>query len=406
MITEFEVLRTVFGIVILVASGKLLGILFSKLRISEIIGYIIVGIVLGPFAIGGLIPLFGGPLIELNDLMTAFWQISGIIILFSAGMHFTFDDLRHAGIRSTVIGAFGVLVPLLLGYVISLALGLSWEAAMVVGIALSATSITVSVTILKELGKEKTKEGNIMVHAAVLDDIFSLAGVSAISSIVIAHSLPELSSIAIVTAKAVGFWFLILIIAVLFLPKLISIITSKFNSEGITNVTAVGTAFGFATAALLAGLNPIVGSFAAGMGLASSKIVSKIHGFVDHLVIIAAPLFFIIIGAHIDPSKIIEINIIIFGLILVVAIFSKIAGCGIPAALMLKSRKKGFIVGYGMIARGEIAFVTIGIGLINDLFTNEIYSTLVFVIIATIFISPILLRRSYHNLQKEEALKD
>ena len=267
---------------------------------------------------------------------------------------------------------------------------------------LSATSITVSVTILKELGKEKTKEGNIMVHAAVLDDIFSLAGVSAISSIIIAHSLPELSSIALVTAKAVGFWFLILIIAVLFLPKLVSMITSKFNSEEITNVTALGSAFGFATAALLAGLNPIVGSFAAGMGLASSKIVSKIHGFVDHLVIIAAPLFFIIIGAHIDPGKIIEINIVIFGLILVVAIFSKIAGCSIPAALMLKSRKKGFIVGYGMIARGEIAFVTIGIGLINDLFTNEIYSTLVFVIISTIFISPILLRRSYHNLQKEE----
>ena len=67
--------------------------------------------------------------------MTAFWQISGIIILFSAGMHFTFNDLRHAGIRSTVIGSFGVLVPLLLGYVISLALGFDWEAAMVVGIA-------------------------------------------------------------------------------------------------------------------------------------------------------------------------------------------------------------------------------------------------------------------------------
>jgi len=111
-----------------------------------------------------------------------------------------------------------------------------------------------------------------------------------------------------------------------------------------------------------------------------------------------APLFFAILGAHVDISRIFEIDVIVFIAILGVAVFSKVLGCGIPALLLLKNKIQGLRIGYGMVARGEIAFITAGIGLTTGIISENIYSTLLFVILATIFISPTLLRHSYKSL--------
>jgi Kef-type K+ transport system membrane component KefB len=157
----------------------------------------------------------------------------------------------------------------------------------------------------------------------------------------------------------------------------------------------LGAAFGFAAIASAVGLNPIVGAFAAGMGLAGSKLAGQVREFVGELKVVLAPLFFAIIGAHVDLRQISEVNVIFFLTILVVAILSKGLGCGIPAAIMLRNRSKGFRIGYGMIARGEVAFITAGIGLASGILPDSIYTTLVLVILATIIITPILLKNSF-----------
>ena len=113
--------------------------------------------------------------------------------------------------------------------------------------------------------------------------------------------------------------------------------------------------------------------------------------------VIVAPLFFAIIGAHVDVTQISSINWVLFGIILGVAVFSKIAGCGIPATLLLKSSRSGFRIGYGMVARGEVAFIVAGIGFAFEVLSDEIYSTIIFVILATIFIAPILLKKSFNS---------
>jgi Kef-type K+ transport system membrane component KefB len=115
------------------------------------------------------------------------------------------------------------------------------------------------------------------------------------------------------------------------------------------------------------------------------------------LKVIVAPIFFAIIGAHVDISQISSINWVLFLVILAIAIFSKVGGCGIPAAIMLKSRKSGLRIGYGMIPRGEVAFIVAGIGLAFEVISDEIYSTIVFVILATILIAPILVRNSFKS---------
>ena len=401
MVSEFEVIPSIIGILFLVIPAMFFGRICKRVGISEIIGFVLAGVFLGPFALGGIIPLFEKSVVQLNDVTIGLWEISGIIILFAAGLHFTFHDLVRAGSRSAIIGVMGVAVPLALGFVITQLFGFGWEIAVLIGATLSATSIAVSVTILEELGKEKTKEGNIMVNAAVLDDVIGLAILSSVSSIVVYHTVPTIDSIAITTLEQIGFWFAILLGAVFGLPKIIhGVATASPTSlevRGTKQAAALGSAFGFAAIAFLAGLNPIVGAFAAGMGLAGSKLASQIREFVGRLKVIAEPFFFAVIGAHVNIALILDVNWVFFTVILAVAVSSKIFGCGLPASLMLRNSRKGFRIGYGMVARGEVAFITLGIGLSAGILNDELYSTLVMVILATIIISPTLLRKSYQN---------
>jgi Kef-type K+ transport system membrane component KefB len=331
--------------------------------------------------------------------------MSGIVILFSAGLHFTFKDLLNAGYKAAIIGTFGLIMPLILGYIVSLTFGFDWIISVLIGATLSATSIVISVTLLEELGKEKTQEGNILVNAAVLDDVLGLAVLSAVVSIITINSLPSIESVLITTAESLGFWALLLLCAVFILPKIVHGIAlakpTSLELRGIKQGTAIGSAFGFAAIASIIGLNPIVGAFAAGMGLAGSKLAGQVREFVGELKIIVAPLFFAIIGAHVDLRQISEVNIIFILSILGVAILSKLLGCGIPAAILLKNRTRGFRIGYGMIARGEVAFITAGIGVVSGILSGSIYTTLVLVILVTIIITPILLKNSFKSIENK-----
>ena len=399
MVSEFDVVPTIIGVLFLVLPALLLGRLCSHFKISEVIGFVFAGIILGPTALGGVIPIFEKPIVELNDVMLALWQISGIIILFSAGLHFTFHDLIKAGPKAAIIGVFGVMVPLVTGYFTILWMGFDWTVAIIVGATLSATSIAISVVILEEIGKEKSKEGKILVNAAVLDDVLGLAILSAVISLVTLNTIPSIDSVAITTLTEIGFWLLILLGAVYVLPKIVHVVSkthpTTLEARGTRQGVALGSAFGLAAIAASVGLNPIVGAFAAGMGLAGSKLAVQVREFVGRLKVIVAPLFFAIIGAHVDITQISSINWILFGIILAVAVSSKIIGCGLPATILLKNKKSGFQIGYGMIARGEVAFIVAGIGLAFGALSDEIYSTIVFVILATIIISPILLKKSF-----------
>ena len=401
MVSEFDVIPTIIGVLFLVLPALLLGRLCSRFRIPEVIGFVAAGIILGPTALGGVIPIFERPIVELNEMMLGLWQISGIIILFSAGLHFTFHDLIKAGPKAAIIGVFGVIVPLATGYFAMLVMGFDWTIAVLIGATFSATSIAVSVVILEEIGKEKTKEGKILVNAAVLDDVFGLAILSAVISIVTLNTVPTIQSIAITTITEIGFWVLILLGAVYILPKIVHIVSkthpTTLEARGTRQGVALGSAFGLAAIAASMGLNPIVGAFAAGMGLAGSKLAAQVREFVGRLKVIVAPLFFAVIGAHVDITQILSINWILFAILLGVAVLSKVLGCGIPASVLLKSKKSGFLIGYGMVARGEVAFIIAGIGLAFGVFSDEVYSTIIVVILATIFIAPIVLRNAYRT---------
>ena len=398
---EVDIISTIVGILFVVIPSMLLGRLCAHFGLSEIIGFVMGGVLLGPFAIGGLIPFFDKPIIQLDNMTLGLWQMSGIIILFSAGLHFTFKDLRNAGYKAGIIGTLGAITPLVLGYFISNMFGFDWTVSVLIGATLSATSIAISVTILEEINKEKTEEGNILVNAAVLDDVLGLAILSAVVSIITVNTLPSVESIVITTGESIGFWFVLLLGAVFILPKIVHGIAfakpTSLEKRGTKQAAALGSAFGFAAIASVVGLNPIVGAFAAGMGLAGSKLGGQVREFVGELKIVVAPLFFAIIGAQVDLRQISEVNVIFVVAVLGIAIVSKILGCGIPAIILLKSRTKGLRIGYGMLARGEVAFIIAGIGVVSGVFSDSVYTSVILVILATIVIAPILLKNSYKS---------
>jgi len=398
---ELDIISTIIGILFVVIPSMFLGKLCARIGLSEIVGFVIGGVLLGPFALGGVIPFFDKPIVQLDDLTMGLWQMSGVIILFSAGLHFTFKDLRNAGYRSGVIGTLGAITPLIFGYLISMTFGFDWTVSVLIGAVLSATSIAISVTLLEEIGKEKTQEGNILVNAAVLDDVLGLAILSAVVSIVTVNSLPSIESVLITTGQSFIYWIVILLGAVFLLPKIVHGVAlakpTSLERRGTKQATALGSAFGFAAIASAVGLNPIVGAFAAGMGLAGSKLGGQVREFVGELKVVVVPLFFAIIGAQVDLRQISEVNIIFVLTILAVAVLSKLLGCGIPASILLKNKTKGFRIGYGMIARGEVAFITAGIGLAGGILSDFMYTTLVLVILGTIVITPILLKNSFKS---------
>ena len=202
---EQELIQAVIAVLLLVGVGRILGMLCSRFGFPEIIGYVVTGIILGPYAIGGQMILFDEPLIKLEGLLTTFSQMAAIIILFSAGLHFTFKDLKKVGLRAGIISGVEFLLSVSVAYYVCILFGLDWTVAAIIATTFGATSIAISTTILEELGKSKNKEAKLMVNIAILDDVLGLAVLSTVIALVLSNSSFDFSSIIFSTTKALVF---------------------------------------------------------------------------------------------------------------------------------------------------------------------------------------------------------
>ncbi len=403
--TEVEILSTVMGIGVLVFIARIFGTLFTKIKVPEVVGEILAGIIFGPLAIGGLIIVFDRPFIELNDLMIAFGEMGAIIILFAAGLQFTFTDFRKAGPPAFAVGAGGVLLPFLLGYQVSLMFGFDWGSSMLIGAALSATSIAVTVRVLEDMDQSHSKEGKIMVNAAMIDDVLGLAILAVVTSVTIGGQIPSLFRILYVTAESLTIWILLLIGAVLIFPRIVNI-ANLWKSEGTVEALSTGLMFGTAAMAFALGLSPIVGAFAAGMALAESKAILQIREFMSKLKLIFGPLFFAILGAYLDLRTLVDVNLLLVVVISAVAIISKVVGCGLPALPFLRNKRAAFRIGVGMVSRGEVGFIILGIGLTSGILGQSTYSALLVVVLLTTIASPFMLEKSYSTKNKDSESKN
>jgi Kef-type K+ transport system membrane component KefB len=392
------VLTAIVTVCILVFSAKVLGEIFSWRKIPSVLGELFAGILLGPYALGSIIAINGTPLIQINDIVRAFGEIGGILILFVAGLEMTFTDFRKVGKASFVIGSVGVIVPFIMGYGISLALGYSTIACLVVGAALVATSISITTLVLQELKKSKTVESKLMISSAVVDDVLGLAILGVIVSFISSSTTITPVGVIVVIATSLALWLAMTVFIAIILPRIINL-TSK-GSEGTVEAAATASCFGASALAAALGLSPIVGAFAAGMAVASSNMIEKIRDYTKKISIVFSPVFFALAGAQFDLRTFITSDwffYVFFAALVIVAILSKVVGCGLPAAYFLKNRSKGNKVGIGMISRGEVGLIVAGVAISSGAITTSMYAAILGMIMITTVLAPILLRRAYEK---------
>ncbi len=397
-------LRAIVTICILVFSAKILGEVFSWRGIPSVLGELLAGILLGPYAFGSIIAVGGIPIIELNEIVGVFGEIGGILILFVAGLEMTFTDFRRIGSSSFVIGAVGVIVPFIMGYGFSSLLGLSTGASLVIGASLIATSISITSLVMQELGRSRTIESKTMVSAAVVDDVLGLAILGVIVSFVSTSAPIDPFNVILIIVESLVIWLVLVIIASLVLPRLINL-TSHGKREETVEAAATASCFGAAAIAAAIGLSPIVGAFAAGMAVSSSEAIDKVRDYAKKISTIFSPVFFALAGAAFNIRSFITSDLGFYGfflLLVVIAVVSKVVGCGLPATFFLKDKSRGLRVGVGMVSRGEVGLIVAGVAIAAGVITQTVYAAIIGMIMITTVLPVIWLKKSYDNVPPEE----
>jgi Kef-type K+ transport system membrane component KefB len=395
MAVESAFLHVVISLGILLFAAKMMAELFHRIKLPIVLGELLAGIIVGPFALGGLPLVNGEPLVVLDETVRHIGEIAAIVILFIAGLEITPREFLRGGSAAFTVGSLGVVIPFFVGYFVFEAFGVEALQAILIATALTATSIAISIQVLTELGRMQSKEARLILGAAIVDDILAIAALSVVVTMVqTGNTEPAILDITLLIMQVLGTFAAILAVSVLVIPRILHtgrLWKSKGSLEGIV------TAAFFAAAGIAAfvGLSPIVGAFAIGMAVASTRLIKQVHEYVDKLQIIFAPLFFAIIGAQVDLRGV-NLNVLaLAGILVAVAVATKLVGTGLPSLIFLREKAKAMRVGIGMISRGEVGLIVAGVGVSSGALTNDIYTTIIIMVAVTTIITPIWLKIAY-----------
>ena len=395
---ESHFIQVIISVCVLLFAAKLLAEVFVRIKLPIVLGELVAGMIVGPFAIGSFLIFQGEHLVVLTSEVKTLGEIGAIVILFMAGLEMTPKEFIKGGKASLTVGTLGVIAPFFVGFFIFQIFGFDAFQAMLVATALTATSVAISVQVLSEFGKLKTPEARLIIGAAVIDDILAIAVLSVVTSIGGTNTGIDVTESIFTIFKVLAFFAAMAIAAVFLVPRMVN--SKMWKASG--SIEGIVTAAFFGTAGLAAwiGLSPILGSFVVGMALSTTKVFERVEQYIGKLGLIFAPLFFAIIGAQVDfrgiNSEVMLIGIVIIG----VAITTKLVGCGVPSLLFLKNKSQSRRVGIAMISRGEVGLIVAGIGLSSGVLLPNIYTTIVIMVAVTSLITPIWLKLEYRKDQK------
>lgn len=396
MAVESTFIQTIIGVGILLFAAKLMAELFMRLKLPIVLGELLAGIIIGPFAIGSLLVFDGHPLLKIDEQFETLKEIGAIVILFMAGLEMTPKEFLRGGKQSFTVGTLGVIVPFFAGLLVFELYGFPAYESMLIATALTATSIAISIQVLSEFGKIKSPEARLIIGAAVVDDILAIAVLSVVTSLAgPGGAIEEINPIDVTVTilQVLGFFAAMLVASVIIIPRVVT--PRLWKAKGSVEGIATASFFGAAALAGSIGLSPIVGAFAVGMAISTTKVFEKVEHYIGKIGLIFAPLFFAIIGAQVDLRgvnlEVLSLSAVIIG----VAIVTKLFGCGLPAWMFLKNKTQGMRVGIGMISRGEVGLIVAGVGISSGVMSSSVYSTIVLMVAATTIITPIWLKIEY-----------
>lgn len=362
-------------------AAKTAGWLCQRVGIPSVLGQLLAGVVAGPSILGWI-----HPDVTLNSLAT----IGVIILMFIAGLETDMRQMRQVGKAAFVSAAVGVVVPFIAGTIFARALGYSLPISLFLGTLLTATSVSISAQTLKELGKLHTKEGTTILGAAVIDDVLGLIVLSLILAFTLGQN-PVWSIVKMVlyfpVAYLLGYYGFPLLSR--WLPRMLAL------EVRIGLVLALVLLYAW-SAQELGSVAAITGAYIAGLLVSRTEMREWVHDGVSKIgYAFFIPIFFIYVGVEASFGSVWHLSPFFLVSFLVIALVTKIIGCGGGALLCRFKPAEALTVGVGMISRGEVALITATLGLQARLINSTLFSVVILITMVTTLVTPLLLKLTY-----------
>jgi Kef-type K+ transport system membrane component KefB len=366
------------GLLVVLAAAKIAGELFERMKQPAVIGELLVGMLIGPYALG---------LVHQTPSLEVMATIGVVILMFAVGLETKSREIFHVGRTAFIVGAIGVVLPLAAGLGFGRAMGYATPEALFIGTALVATSVGITARVLADRGLISTRIAKIVLAAAVIDDVLGMLVLSVVTGSVGGDLNP--ARIALTMVEAVGFIAIVVLVG----PRLVAKLEKPLEGLHIKNapfVAALGSMFAFAALAESIGLAAIVGAFFAGMAFAECPerwgLATKTESLYEWLV----PYFFVMMGAAVNVKLFASPAVLVPGLVLVaIAVVTKIVGCGL--GIINEGPRTALAVGVGMVPRGEVGLIVAAVGQRMGIITPTVYAMIILVIVvSTLVVPPVL----------------
>lgn len=383
--------RYLLDLAIILLSTKVLGLLTRKVQMPQVVGALLAGLILGPAGFG---------LLADTSFIHEVAEIGVIVLMFCAGMETDIKELKASGKASFVIALCGVIVPLLGGF------GVTWifnrpgliqsnaEASLFlqnifIGVILTATSVSITVETLKELGKLKTRSGNAILGAAIIDDILGIIALTIVTSMA-----DSSVSLGLVILKIVGFFVFAGVVGVIFY-KLYKKWVDEAQKE-LHRHTIIAFVFCLLMSFIaeeVFGVADITGAFVAGLIISNVRRSTYLQSKFDTMsYLLLSPVFFASIGLKVDLPGMSPAIIGFAVALCIVAIVTKVIGCGLGAKLCGYKNYQVKRIGIGMISRGEVALIVASKGAALGLMGSALLGPVILVVVVTTIVTPVLLK--------------
>ena len=372
-----ESYKYLLDIALILISTKILGLLTRRIQLPQVVGALIAGLLLGPACFGVL---------QETDFIKNIAEIGVIVLMFAAGLETDVQELKKTGLASFIIALLGVIVATIYNPVTDQQTMLQ---NIFVGVVLTATSVSITVETLKELGKLSTKTGNAILGAALIDDVLGIIALTVISSFAGSDV-----SLWVILLKILGFFIFCGVVAFLFI-KFVNPWINKYKKD-LRRFVILAFAFcllmSFA-AEYFFGVSDITGAFVAGLILSNNKKTSYMLNRFDTVsYVLLSPVFFASVGLKVTFSNMSATVVVLTVLLLVVAILSKMIGCGLGAKICKYTNLQSVKIGIGMISRGEVALIVANKGIEAGLMSSAVVAPVIIVVIVTTIVTPIVLK--------------
>lgn len=371
---------------IIIIFAKFFGILARKLKAPQVVGEIIAGLIIGPSLLG---------LVTASDFLVQMAEIGVVLIMFSAGLETDLKELMKTGPKAFLIACAGVLIPLIGGTLLNMAFygasavgTLEFYQSLFIGVIMTATSVSITVQALKELGYLKGTVGTTILAAAIIDDIIGIV----VLTFVISFKDPEQSMSRVVISTILFFVFSIIIGYVTY--KIFKFVDKKYPHTRRIPIAGLALCLAMAyIAEKFFGIADITGAYVAGIILCSIHDSDYIAEKMDvNAYMVFGPIFFASIGLKTDITSF-STEILIFSIaFVVIAMITKVIGCGLMAKLCRFSNADSLKIGVGMMTRGEVALIVAQKGLSVGLLAPVYFTSVILLIIASSILTPVFLK--------------